>query len=395
MNKNFLVPAIGTAATLVALALHPASAERLPQYQSVYAFDQAKGSGPAGELFNSRWTGKMLLGTTQLGGAHNAGTLFLFNPDTRKVQVIHSFRQDGMDGFAPTGGLTDTHYRAVLGTTAYGGTSYSGALYRVSVDGKYQVLHSFRGAPFDGMQPESAPVAQASGSFVGTTSFGGVDNAGTIYKLGADGKVTLMHSFAGPDGSIPQFGLTVGPDGLLYGTTNAGGANDAGTIYKVRANGTVQTLYSFDPATSGTNPRKLVLGKDGHFYGVASAAGSGGGGTAFRVSQNGVLTVLHSFAPGSAEGDAPNGLTQGANGMYYGTTANFGSDQLGSVFQMTPAGVVTVLHRFVAGSQPGPCDGTQALAAPIELGNGDLWGTTSLGGVCGSAGYGTIYKLDR
>ncbi|MES2950029.1 MAG: choice-of-anchor tandem repeat GloVer-containing protein [Pseudomonadota bacterium] len=393
IKKIFLASAFGIA-VVAAIAGQQAQAESLPRYRAVYAFDQVKGSGPTSELLKSKWTGKLLLGTTQTGGAHNLGTLFLFDPDTRKTLVVHSFNQDGIDGFYPSG-LTDANHGAVLGVTNFGGAFYNGTIYKVSVDGKYQVLHSFEGAPFDGMYPESAPVAQANGTFVGTTSFGGVDNAGTIYRLAADGKVTLMHSFSGPDGKIPQFGLAVGPDGLLYGTTNTGGENDSGTIYKVLPNGSVQTVYAFDPSTSGVYPRKLVLGRDGDFYGVASGGGSGSGGTAFRVTKDGALTVLHNFAPGSAEGDYPNGLTLGTDGLLYGTTGNFGSDQLGSVFQMTTSGAVKVLHKFGSSSNSGQCDWKQPLGAPTEVSNGDFFGTTSAGGVCGSPGYGTIYKLDK
>ena len=113
------------------------------------------------------------------------------------------------------------------------------------------------------------------------------------------------------------------------------------------------------------------------------------------MSRDGVLTVLHNFAPGSAEGDAPNGLVLGLDGSFYGTTGNFGSDQLGSVFQMTTAGTVKVVHKFGTGAHNSASDGRQPLAAPTQVSNGDLFGTTSLGGVNGAPGFGTIYKLDK
>lgn len=392
--KFFWVSSVATA--FVAFAAGPlAQAQSLPQYQSIYAFDQVKGSAPAAELYKSKWTGNVLWGTTQSGGANGVGTLFQFNTETHKTQVIHAFNQDGIDGFAPDGGLTDAANGTLVGTTGYGGSFYSGTIYSVTGDCKYRVLHAFQGAPFDGALPESAPVAEANGGFVGTTSFGGVDNAGTVYRLAADGRVTLLHSFAGPDGQIPQFGLIVGPDGAFYGTTNTGGANSAGTVFKISANGSFQSLYSFESTTSGTYPRKLVLGRDGNFYGVAGGGGASGGGTAFRISSSGILTVLHNFAPGSVEGDAPNGLVQGADGLFYGTTGNFGSDQLGSVFQMTASGTVKVVHKFGAGAHSNQSDGRQPLAAPTQVSNGDFYGTTSLGGGAGTPGFGTIYKLDK
>jgi uncharacterized repeat protein (TIGR03803 family) len=84
----------------------------------------------------------------------------------------------------------------------------------------YAVLHSFTGS--DGSQPMS-DLLLYEGSFYGTTAKGGKSGDGTIYKMSLAGDVSLLHSFAGStDGATPQGGLT-NVDGTLYGTTTAGG----------------------------------------------------------------------------------------------------------------------------------------------------------------------------
>jgi uncharacterized repeat protein (TIGR03803 family) len=63
----------------------------------------------------------------------------------------------------------------------------------------------------------------------------------------------------------------------------------------------------------------------------------------------GVLTTLVEFdgnGPG-AKGKQPEaGLAQGSDGNFYGTTFGGGATDQGTVFKMTPAGVLTTLAEF-------------------------------------------------
>ncbi len=96
----------------------------------------------------------------------------------------------------------------------------------------YSVLHTFTGVP-DGAGPESGLVLDVQGNLYGTTSIGGTQNLGTVFKVNATGQNTVLHSFTGtPDGEIPiDFGsLAMDADGDLYGTTNSGGATNNGSV---------------------------------------------------------------------------------------------------------------------------------------------------------------------
>jgi len=137
--------------------------------------------------------------------------------------VIHSFT-GGSDGANPLGGffiVGDYLY----GTASSGGSSGVGVVFRVNTNGEETVLHEFTGGT-DGANPQGHLVMDRNGNFYGTTTAGGVSNAGTVFKVTRKGVETVLYSFAGkPDGAKPVAGLAIDKAGNLYGTTTAGGSS--------------------------------------------------------------------------------------------------------------------------------------------------------------------------
>jgi uncharacterized repeat protein (TIGR03803 family) len=142
---------------------------------------------------------------------------------------------------------------------------------------------------------------------------------------------------------------------------------------------TVSTLYSFTGSVTGSSDGSgptgsLVQGSsDGNLYG---ATVSGGGtqmlGTVFKITPAGDETVL--YALGTAGFDLPGicgGLTQGSDGNFYGvTTGYFGGPYAGEVFQVTPAGAETIISQLY-----GADTGDSAYACGLtELSDGYLYG---------------------
>src|ERR1700722_1218089 len=131
----------------------------------------------------------------------------------------------------------------------------------------------------------------------------------------------------------------------------------------------------------------IAQGRDGSFYTTAVGCCSVGG-TVFRMTRGGLLTVLHDFPSGfdGVSGEGPQGgLTLGADGNFYGTTQEGGTSDHGTIFKITPKGVLTVLYNFT-----GDNDGSWPLTAPIQATDGNFYGTTSQRG---TYGYGTVYKI--
>ena len=92
---------------------------------------------------------------------------------------------------------------------------------------------------------------------------GGMNNCspgcGTVFQVDSQGNETVLHNFAGPpsDGSSPFAPVLLGLHGNLYGTTSGGGVNNAGTVFQLTPNGsgwTEQILYSFTGGADGGSP---------------------------------------------------------------------------------------------------------------------------------------------
>lgn len=176
-------------------------------------------------------------------------------------------------------------------------------------------------------------------------------------------------------------------EGNLYGTTRNGGPSDAGTVFKLEPTGNFTLLHSFEGAADGSSPESdLVMDTAGNLYGTASEGGSFGGGTVFRLDDSGNnFTVLRHLA--GDDGVNPlAGLVIDSEGNLYGTTVLGGAGDFGTVFKLDPSGNWAVLHSFNGYDGAGPRAGLLLDAA------GNLYGTTYQGG---SRGGGTLFKLSR
>jgi uncharacterized repeat protein (TIGR03803 family) len=251
-------------------------------------------------------------------------------------------------------------------------------------------LHSFNGG--DGRSPEAALVQGSDGNFYGTTLLGGAHLKGTVFKIDATGSLTTLHSFSGSpgDGAVPFAGLVQGSDGNFYGTTASGGAFFQGTVFRMTPSGAITVLHSFNSFFSeGAVPfAELVQGSDGNFYGTTASGGEHFQGTVFRITPAGGITVLHSFSGYPSEGGVPfAGLVQGSDGNLYGTTALGGAHFKGTVFKIDATGSLTTLHSF-SGS---PNDGANPVAGLVQGSDGNFYGTTAFGG---AQVKGTVFNID-
>jgi uncharacterized repeat protein (TIGR03803 family) len=151
----------------------------------------------------------------------------------------------------------------------------------------------------------------------------------------------LLYSFANnPDGANPRYATPVlDTKGNLYGTTVNGGAYVDGRVFEVTPSGTETILHSFaNNDIDGINPYAGLVLYKGNFYGTTVGGGGTGSvaGIVFDMTPSGTETILHVFA-GSPDGAFPwGGVVFDKSGNLYGTTFSGGSNNLGTVFKVTP-----------------------------------------------------------
>ena len=182
---------------------------------------------------------------------------------------------------------------------------------------------------------------------------------------------------------------------------------------------TLNTLFSFDGANGKSPLAGLIQGTDGNLYGTTASGGAysycgeGGCGTIFKITPSGTLTTLHSFCAKRSclDGALPEAaLVQATNGDFYGTTyaggpSNIQCEGCGTVFKITPSGILTTLYTFCA--QAGCTDGAFPVGTLIQASDGNFYGTAAYGGASSSSapygvcrgitilqtGCGTVFKI--
>lgn len=342
---------------------------------------------PLGGLTAGR--GGAWFGATSAGGAHAMGSIYRLDPDGT-LSVLHSFA-GGADGATPTSRPVVGADGALYGTTSAGGQAGQcglGTLWRLGSQGDYQVLHAFGRKDGDGAAPRSQPLTASDRHLYGVTPRGGRFGAGVLYRVNPGGEVEILHDF-GADGDVARpIGAPVQTrDGALYGTAEAGGSRGRGGIWRWSPEHGELVVGS---AVADDAPRplrhSLVEGDQGRLFGVSERGGDHDGGTLFELTPRGVLRVVHSFgAPGG--GQSPSGdLTRGDDGAFYGTTARGGAFGGGTLYRFQPDGSLQELAFFAAGRT----DPHQPRGRLMQAGDSRWWGITSLGG---SAGLGSIFSV--
>jgi uncharacterized repeat protein (TIGR03803 family) len=283
-------------------------------------------------------------GTTSGGSVFGQGTVFKLTPGGTLTTLYNFCSQSNCtDGGRPEGGLVQGEGGNLYGTTAVGGAQDAGTVFKITATGVLTTLYSFCAQIncTDGWTVFSVLTRASNGKFYGVTVNGGANGWGTLFSITATGSLTTLHSFSFTDGASPSGGLVQASDGSLYGITSGGGRGGEGTVFKMDKTGKLTTIYNFCAkayCSDGLAPfGTLVQGSNGDLYGTTHGGGALSRGTIFEITTKGVLTTLHSF--GGADGSFPYaGLVQDSNGTLYGTTYYGGN--LSCIFYGTGCGTV-------------------------------------------------------
>jgi uncharacterized repeat protein (TIGR03803 family) len=141
----------------------------------------------------------------------------------------------------------------------------------------------------------------------------------------------------------------------------------------------------------------IIQAGDGNFYGTAGYGGpwphatndtSYGSGTVFKMTPSGILSLLHAF--NEADGYYPVSLIQASDGNFYGTAVSGGTNGGGgTLFQISASGEFKMLYSF---NYSGPI-GRNPLCSLVQASDGAFYGTTAYTGVNTSFGGGGVFRL--
>jgi uncharacterized repeat protein (TIGR03803 family) len=193
-----------------------------------------------------------------------------------------------------------------------------------------------------GTVTRSSPVLGEDVTLYGTTSAGGGIMRGAVFKLGTNGSnFRLLKQFTNLlDGAFPKSSLLL-TGTTLYGTTSAGGSEDGGTVFKLNIDGTGFAVLNNLPAGSYNrnlppppsgggsahepNPPMGGLALAGTtLHGTTRSGGAAARGTVFKLETDGSgYAVLKEFS--GADGTAPTGDLVVSGATLYGTTSFGGS----------------------------------------------------------------------
>jgi uncharacterized repeat protein (TIGR03803 family) len=357
-----------------------------------------------------------LYGTTGGGGnsscdsGHGCGTVFELSHHSHGwiFTLLHDFQ--GSDGWSPWEVVIGAN-GSLYGTTEFGGPGDycsgegCGTIYNLRPpanvlanaeggDWSETVLYTFtRGS--DGALPIGPVIFDAEGDIYASASNGGIGDNGAVVELtpsnGAWTESVLYSFTGGNDGGEPTGGVIFDQAGNIYGTTLYFPGNQVFQLTPSGNGWTKHTLHEFAGGSDGENPwGGLIFDPSGNLYGTTWEGGSFNDGTVFMLSPSGggwTYSILFSFGPENGTGYGPtSGLVMDRAGNLYGTTYADGAYGYGSVFKLTPSNggwAYTSLHDFTGGS-----DGGHPWGKVVFDANGNLYGTTSVGGDTGCSGIG-------
>jgi uncharacterized repeat protein (TIGR03803 family) len=175
-----------------------------------------------------------LYGTTESGGAFGAGSVFRFTT-AGAMTTLASF--NSVNGSDPVASVVQGADGNFYGTTKHNTLQnfpFYGTVFKLATNGTLTSLYAFNGFYHDGFFPCAPLIQGADGNLYGTTYAGGANGYGAVFKITSGGTMTTLLSLDSSDtGAYPEAGLVAASDGSFYGTTSSGGVNGYGTVFKL------------------------------------------------------------------------------------------------------------------------------------------------------------------
>ncbi len=338
------------------------------------------------------------------GAIYGCGTVFELSPNGSggwKETVLYSFT-GGLYEVSPHGPVIFDGGGNLYGTAWPNGQGIGfGVVFKLNrVKGIWTESVIYRFTGFNDAYPNGL-IKDSAGNLYGATQ--GSEGSGEVFKLSRSGDGWTQQviyndgsGFSGitMDAARNIFGTQFLKDWIVFELSPAGGGVWTPTV-----------LYTFDRKGGTSQEGALTFDKAGNLYGTAESGGeygSGGYGTVYKLShdEEGVWTetVLHYFKGGPHDGRYPRaGVVMDAAGNIYGTTANGGTDDYGTVFELVaPVGDGSYEEKILLSFND--TDGAEPTSALFLSNTGELYGTTTAGGSTrncgeGNLGCGEVFEL--
>jgi uncharacterized repeat protein (TIGR03803 family) len=337
------------------------------------------------------------------------GVIFHFDPDNvaSSYSIDHVFAgHDADDGDNPRHDAMTPFNNQLYGTTLEGGSHNNGIIFSIGQDGTgYQVLLSLHNSI--GEESHSCFVV-ANNILYGMTASGGDNGEGVIFSFDptptptptatatstpANFQTLFSFACASSTGKEPHGRLTLDPDGTtLYGMTRKGGEHDYGVVFKIDTSGNnYMGLHDFAGGDSdgATSDHGYVVQSGHHLYGMTTNGGHHDDGVIFKLNiDDQSFQLLHRFGETHHDGKNPYGSLLLVGNQLYGTTANGGDNDLGTVFVINTSGN-NYQRLYSFGGKTNNGDGSKPIDNVILV-NGWLYGMTTEGG---AHNQGAIFKV--
>ena len=282
-------------------------------YSTLYHFEKPTGGHPSGALLEA--SDGLLYGNASEGGNFNNGVIYRFDPVSQDYDIIHTFSDVGEIGAIPQGALIESDDGMLYGVAQSGGVFGAGTIFRLNKIGtQIEAIHHFQNNGNTGRTPLYRLHESTDGKLYGVTIFGGSTAAnedGTLFRINKDGSdFEILKLFETNENGIPSGPLVSNDDGYLYGTTTSGGINKVGTIYRISmSDATFETVHDFD-VVNGISPQGILLPspESDWIYGIARRGGAFDDGLVFRIFPDGSsFETLHTFEGTMDSGAWPDG----------------------------------------------------------------------------------------
>ncbi|MEP1097758.1 MAG: choice-of-anchor tandem repeat GloVer-containing protein [Cyclobacteriaceae bacterium] len=342
--------------------------------------------------FNSMTNGKNPIGDIILEGdklfgvtTSDGGTVFTYDLSTNTFATVLDNLIAPTTGTKPGGGLLKASDGLLYGVMENGGSQSGGLIYSIDPSTNVQTiiyeLDRFPGT--FGYYPHGTLLEGSGGKLYGMAQ-GGTNGFGVVYSYDL---VTDTYAVEidfnqdngyviGTDGNS----LIEAPNGLIYGMTRNGGPKNEGVLFSLNP-ATDEFKVEFDfGRDEGSDPvGDLIKASNGKLYGLAQNGGQEGEGTIFEYNiASDQFTSVHEFGIGS-DGKFPYGsLTEGSDGVLYGTTFEYSSTGQGTVFSYNPE-TEEYLRRAVMGQFTVNTDLVNPISKLVEYSPGVFYGLTFTG----------------